>query len=113
VSNYTHLHFRVTLEQKRFFRSRAKAAGVTLGQLIRQVLQEWIEARDWKVVTKTLQDKDQELTQRLELHRDVLVLTRRNYQLSKIFKDEWYARVSWWAWLKNLFSKPTLTTKTN
>ena len=49
-----------------------------------------------------LQEKDQELTRRLELHRDVLILTRANYQLAKDFADQWHARVSWWHRLRNL-----------
>ena len=43
-----------------------------------------------------LQQKDQELTHRLELHRDVLILTRANYQLAKEFSSQWQARGSWW-----------------
>ena len=53
-----------------------------------------------------LLEKDQELTHRMELHRDILILTRANYQLAKDFAAQWHAKVSWWYWLRNLFYKP-------
>ena len=70
------------------------------------MLQDWIEARDYDVLQKALLEKDQELHERMELHRDVLILTRSNYQLAKEFSSQWDARVSWWHRLCNLFSKP-------
>ena len=100
------IHFRVTLDQRNFLKLHAQAAGISDSQLIRQVLQDWIDARDYDVLQKALQEKDQELTHRLELHRDVLILTRSNYQLAKEFSSQWHRKVFWWHWLRNLFSKP-------
>ncbi len=103
MSEFGRLNLRVPHAWKSLLQMWAEGSGVTREQLIRVILQDWIQAREYEVLQKSLEEKDKKLQNNMELHRDVLILTRANYQLAKDFKAQWHGKVSWWHWLRNLF----------